>query len=60
MKLGTPVPKVHAWSSRAQSNAVGAEYVIMEKLPGVPLDAVWSQMRIEDRLKVVKAIARYL
>ena len=59
MKLGTPVPKVYAWSSRAQSNAVGAEYVIMEKLPGVPLDTVWAGMEVKDRLTIVKAIARY-
>ena len=31
----------------------------MEKLPGVRLDLVWSGMGIEDRLTVVKAIARY-
>lgn len=59
MKLGTPVPRVHAWSSRAQSNAVGAEYIIMEKLSGVPLDTVWAEMEIQDRFTVVKAIARY-
>ncbi|OKL59252.1 hypothetical protein UA08_05515 [Talaromyces atroroseus] len=31
-----PVPKVLAWSSDA-SNAVGAEYIIMEKVPGVQM-----------------------
>lgn len=31
----------------------------MEKLPGIPLDAVWGGMRIGDRLAIVKAIALY-
>ena len=57
--LGTPVPKVYAWSSRAQDNGVGAEYIIMEKLPGVQLDVVWAGMDIGDRLSIVKAIARH-
>ncbi|KAL9039161.1 MAG: hypothetical protein Q9214_004988 [Letrouitia sp. 1 TL-2023] len=57
--LGSPVPKVYAWSSRAQNNTVGAEYIIMEKLSGVQLEVVWSGMKMEDRLTVVKAIARH-
>ena len=57
--LETPLPKVYAWSSRAQENAVGAEYVIMEKLPGIELERVWTGMKIGDRFAVVKAIARY-
>ena len=57
--LETPVPKVYAWSSRAQDNVVGAEYIIMEKLPGIQLSGVWADMGIEDRLTIAKAIARY-
>ena len=57
--LETPVPKVYAWSSKAQNNVVGAEYIIMEKLPGVQLSVVWAGMGIEDRLTVTKAVARY-
>lgn len=57
--LGTPVPKVFAWNSKAQDNPVGAEYIIMEKLPGIPLDQAWAQMDIRDRFTIVKAIARY-
>ncbi|QVM06747.1 hypothetical protein D8B26_001453 [Coccidioides posadasii str. Silveira] len=53
----TPVPKVYSWNSRP--NSVGAEYIIMEKVPGVPLDSVWPNMEIGDRLAVVKNIARY-
>ncbi|KAI9702990.1 MAG: hypothetical protein M1836_008204 [Candelina mexicana] len=57
--LGTPAPKVYAWSSRTHENKVGAEYIIMEKVPGVPLDDVWRTMGIEDRFKIVKTIASY-
>jgi hypothetical protein len=57
--LGTPVPKVYAWSSRQHENAVGAEYIIMEKLPGIELERVWAGMGIEDRFTIIKAIAKY-
>ncbi|KAL9098523.1 MAG: hypothetical protein Q9163_005834 [Psora crenata] len=57
--LETPVPKVYAWSSRVQDNDVGAEYIIMEKLPGIQLSVVWADMGIEDRLAIAKAIAGY-
>jgi hypothetical protein len=57
--LGTPVPKVFAWSSKAQENPVGAEYIIMEKVPGIELERVWASMDIADRLAVVKAIAGF-
>src|SRR4051812_1698284 len=39
--LGTPVPKVLAWSSKAEENPVGAEYIIMEKVLGIELERVW-------------------
>jgi hypothetical protein len=57
--LNTPVPKVFAWSSKAKENPVGAEYIIMEKLPGTELELVWPTMKIEDRLAIVQTIATY-
>ena len=57
--LRTPVPKVFAWSSRANENPVGAEYIIMEKAPGVQLDELWPNMDIKARFEVVKAIASF-
>ncbi|PYH72743.1 aminoglycoside phosphotransferase family protein [Aspergillus vadensis CBS 113365] len=47
-KLSTPVPKVLAWSSQANKNPVGAEYIIMEKVGGVQLD---------KRFELVKTIS---
>jgi hypothetical protein len=57
--LGTPVPKVLAWSSRAHETSVDAEYIIMEKAPGIELERVWPSMNIKDRLAVVKTIATF-
>ena len=57
--LETPVPKVLAWSSKAQDNPVGVECIIMEKAPGIELERVWPSMNIKDRLAVVKVTATY-
>lgn len=41
--MKAPAPKVLDWNSRLGStNPVGAEYILMQKLPGVPLDTVWD------------------
>lgn len=57
--LGTPAPCVLAWSSKAGENAVGAEYIIMEKVGRIQLGHAWDKMGIEDRFEIVKAIAGY-
>ncbi|TVY87766.1 Altered inheritance of mitochondria protein, mitochondrial [Lachnellula willkommii] len=56
--LKNPVPKVLEWSSRAEFNAVGAEYIIMEKVNGIPLDHVWARLGMEQKLEIIKSIAR--
>ncbi|KAL5047303.1 hypothetical protein BDW71DRAFT_196760 [Aspergillus fruticulosus] len=56
-ELLTPVPKVLAWSSKAQDNSVGAEYIIMEKVAGVQLSKVWPTMDIKERFEFVKTIS---
>ncbi len=38
--LSVPVPQILSWSSRADSTPVGAEFIVMEKLPGVELECV--------------------
>jgi len=50
--LEAPVPKVYAWNSRANDSTVGAEFIIMEKIPGVPLRNVWQSMEPADKLKI--------
>lgn len=57
--LGTPVPRVLAWSSDANENPVGVEYIIMEKVAGVQLDRVWPTTHIKERFEVVTAISKF-
>jgi hypothetical protein len=44
--LQLPVPRVITWSGakRGEPNLVGAEYIIMEEVPGVPLGRRWTQL----------------
>jgi len=52
-----PVSKVRAWCSRAEKNPVGAEYIIMEEVPGIELEQVWPNISIQNRFADVKPIA---
>ncbi|KAJ5936044.1 hypothetical protein N7454_005342 [Penicillium verhagenii] len=52
-----PVPRVLSWSSR-NSNAVGAEYIIMEKAAGVPLFQVWGTMTEFDQLQLIRNLTQ--
>ncbi|KAJ5203019.1 hypothetical protein N7449_005098 [Penicillium cf. viridicatum] len=52
-----PVPRVLAWSSN-NSNAVGAEYIIMEKAAGVPLFQVWGSMTEFDQLQLIRNLTQ--
>ena len=42
--LGIRVPRVFAWSANASANPVGAEYIIMEKIPGVESRHRWTHI----------------
>ncbi|KLO09775.1 hypothetical protein SCHPADRAFT_943361 [Schizopora paradoxa] len=58
--MSIPVPKVLAWSSRAASTPVGAEFMILEKVEGVEIHKPWTKIRkdfgeiIVDLLKIDK------
>ncbi|PGH13534.1 hypothetical protein AJ80_06284 [Polytolypa hystricis UAMH7299] len=56
--LHAPVPNVLSWSSRRQ-NPVGAEYIIMERSPGVQLRELWDQLDVGVRWKVVQSLAKF-
>ncbi|KAJ9293225.1 hypothetical protein DTO271G3_7948 [Paecilomyces variotii] len=49
------VPKVLAWSSRSD-NPIGAEYIIMEKIPGIPLTERWETMNLLECYKIIDQI----
>ncbi|PYH83584.1 hypothetical protein BO82DRAFT_373054 [Aspergillus uvarum CBS 121591] len=57
--LGTPVPRVLDWSSKANENPVGAEYIIMEMVTGVQLKTIWPRLDIRERFEVAKSISKY-
>ncbi|KAJ0425255.1 phosphotransferase family protein [Aspergillus carlsbadensis] len=51
------VPRVLEWSA-APSNPVGAEFIIMEKIRGVPLVEKWDAMSTLDRYKVIDQVVQ--
>ncbi|KAG6063444.1 hypothetical protein E4U32_001239 [Claviceps aff. humidiphila group G2b] len=57
--LCTDVPKVYDWSSMAHETAVGAEFILMEKVNGVELQQVWPRMEVEDRRELVQSVTAY-
>lgn len=54
-----PVPEVHFYSSTAEGNLVGAEYIIMEKAPGVQLAGVWEELDENQRRQILEAIIQF-
>ncbi|KAF8517996.1 hypothetical protein BU17DRAFT_15141, partial [Hysterangium stoloniferum] len=54
-----PVPKVIGWSSDP-SNSAGTEYMILEKIRGVPAYDVWNILTKGQKEKVVHDVAEYL
>ncbi|KAM5436338.1 hypothetical protein MferCBS31731_006031 [Microsporum ferrugineum] len=55
---GITTPKVYAWCS-TQANPVGVEYIIMEKLGGIPLSDVWYTMTPKDQYKIMKQVVEW-
>lgn len=57
--LRIPAPKVFAWSSRREENPVNAEYIIMEKAPGVELEKVWEDITGRQKYEIVKQLVGF-
>ncbi|KIM73699.1 hypothetical protein PILCRDRAFT_828925 [Piloderma croceum F 1598] len=53
-----PVPKIYAWDSGL--NATGAEYMVMEKVPGHSADSLWDNLSLSDKKKIVTQVAQHL
>ena len=53
---GIPAPRVLAYS--VDTNPVGVEYMLMEKLPGRPIGDAWFDLSEEERLKVLLEIVK--
>ncbi|KAF8600090.1 hypothetical protein BDV93DRAFT_497071 [Ceratobasidium sp. AG-I] len=58
-KTKVPVPKIHLWNSNAE-NAVGAEYLVMEKIKGVSADSVWETLDLKKKVRTVTDLAKHL
>jgi aminoglycoside phosphotransferase (APT) family kinase protein len=54
-----PVPRVIAYSSTAK-NELGCEWILMERVPGVALDKVWSDIDFETKSRQTKLIAGFV
>ena len=53
-----PVPKILAWSVDADTNPVGAEYMVMEAVSGVPLQSLWSRMNGLQHIQCIVSIGK--
>lgn len=57
---GIRTPEVYSYCSRAGEDgggdSVGAEYIIMEKLDGIPLGEVWYTMTPDEQYKVMRQV----
>ncbi|KAE8407474.1 phosphotransferase family protein [Aspergillus pseudonomiae] len=54
-RTSIPVPVVFAWSPDP-ANPVGAEHIIMEKVPGVALGEKWDSMNMLERFEIITQI----
>jgi len=54
-----PVPRVLAWSD-STSGPVGAEFIIMEHVAGVPILQKWHKMRGEQHIQFIRSIGTYM
>lgn len=53
--IGIPVPKVLDWDDGI-SNSAESEYILMEEAKGTRLDELWTDMRIDDKWKIVAEV----
>ncbi|KAI7206538.1 hypothetical protein KC343_g10570 [Hortaea werneckii] len=53
--LDIPVPKVIAWDGKT-ANAAGCEFILMEQAKGKSLAAIWPDMELEEKFKIVEEV----
>lgn len=54
-----PVPYVIAYSATAETE-LGCEWILMERVPGVALEDIWSEVDLEVKSRVTRSIAGFL
>ncbi|CAG8453811.1 kinase-like domain-containing protein [Gigaspora rosea] len=55
LNTNIPVPKIYYWNSSID-NPVGAEYILMERLPGRRLCNVWSDYTMEKKKIILSKV----
>jgi hypothetical protein len=58
-QTSVPVPKVIAHCSTVE-NELRFEWILMEKIPGVSLRSLWSDMSLEAKTKIVRQVGWYV
>lgn len=53
-----PVPEILAFQA-SSDNDLGFEWILMERMPGVPLRTKWRKMSWNSKEKLVKAMAKF-
>jgi hypothetical protein len=53
---GIPTPRILGYS--IDENAVGSDYILMEKLPGRPIGDAWFDLSEQERLKILHYIVK--
>lgn len=52
---GVPVPKVVGYPA-VSKNDVGTEYLLLEKMEGIPLSDIWFTIDTKTRVKIMRQI----
>ncbi|RAL12649.1 phosphotransferase family protein [Aspergillus homomorphus CBS 101889] len=55
---GIRTPEVYAWCG-TKANPVGAEYIVMERLEGIPLGERWYALTPKEHHKIMKQIVEW-
>ncbi|RMZ15130.1 hypothetical protein D0860_01771 [Hortaea werneckii] len=53
--LDIPVPKVIAWDGET-ANAAGCEFILMEEANGKSLAAIWPDMELDEKFKIIEEV----
>ncbi|PLB45810.1 hypothetical protein P170DRAFT_449418 [Aspergillus steynii IBT 23096] len=57
-RTSIPAPRAISWSSDV-TNPVGAEYIVMEKVPGVQMFKKWDEMGESNRIPLIKRLTQW-
>ena len=51
-----PVPEIYGFSFDPETSPVGYEYILMEKLDGIPLDELFEKLELPEKKQVLKNV----